>query len=50
MQSHFSSWVYSGYTSGTGVRAVLTLLRTSLAMLFVSLASIPTSAKGKDDK
>ena len=35
----------TGHVSGAGVRALLTRLRTSLAMLLVSLESIPTSDK-----
>ena len=37
----------TGHASGAGVRALLTRLRTSLAMLLVSLESIPTSDKKK---
>lgn len=35
----------TGHASGAGVRALLTRLRTSLAMLLVSLESIPSSDK-----
>lgn len=37
----------TGHVSGAGVRALLTRLRTSLAILLVSLESIPTSDKKK---
>lgn len=40
----------TGHSSGAGVRALLTRLRTSLAMLLVSLESIPTSDKKKNTK
>ena len=40
----------TGHASEAGVRALLTRLRTSLAMLLVSLESIPTSDKKKNTK
>ena len=44
-------WVYPHHTSGAGVRALLTRLRTSFVILFVSLESSPTSVwKGQVEK